>query len=117
MMKSFQTMLAFFALAGAIPAVGAPGAPTGSGHAEKLRIAAAEAKLSEGEVRKVDKAGGKLTIKHGPLENLDMPPMTMAFRVKEAAMLDRVKPGDRIRFLAERVNGVFTITQLEVAAP
>ena len=117
MMKLPQTMLALFALAGAVPAAGAPGAPAGSGAETPGVAAAAAAKLSEGEVRKVDKVGGKLTLKHGPLENLDMPPMTMVFRVREAAMLDQVKSGDRIRFLAERVNGVFTVTQLKVAAP
>lgn len=73
--------------------------------------------LSEGEIRKVDKAAGKLTIKHGPLENLGMPAMTMVFRVKEAATLDQVKPGDRIKFQAEQVNGALTVTRLEVVAP
>ena len=73
--------------------------------------------LSEGEIKKIDKALGKLTIKHGPLENLDMPAMTMVFRVKEAALLDKIKPGDRIRFLAEKVGGALTVTKLEVVTP
>lgn len=73
--------------------------------------------LSEGEVRKVDQASGKLTIKHGPLENLGMPAMTMIFRVKDAAMLEQVKPGDRIKFLAEKINGAITVTTLEVVTP
>ena len=73
--------------------------------------------LSEGEVKKVDKAQGKLTIKHGPLANLDMPAMTMVFRAKNPAMLDQVKPGDRIRFLVEKVNGALTVTRLENVAP
>ena len=71
--------------------------------------------LSSGEVEQVDKAGGKLTIKHGPLVNLDMPGMTMAFRVKDPGMLDRVKSGDRISFLAENLNGALTVTRLELA--
>lgn len=71
------------------------------------------AMLSEGVVKKVDKAQGKLTLKHGPLENLGMPGMTMVFRVQDAGWLDQVKPGDTIRFLADRVNGLFTVTQLE----
>lgn len=70
-------------------------------------------KLSEGLVRKVDKAQGKLTIRHGPLENLGMPAMTMVFRVKDPAWLGQVTPGDNIRFLAEQVNGVYTVTRLE----
>ncbi|MHB1077515.1 copper-binding protein [Thiobacillus sp.] len=73
--------------------------------------------LAEGLVKKVDKAQGKLTLKHGPLENLGMPGMTMVFRVQDANWLDRVKPGDTIRFLADRVNGVFIVTRLEVAKP
>lgn len=73
--------------------------------------------LSEGVVKKVDKAQGKLTIRHGPLENLGMPGMTMVFRVKEANWLDQVKAGNNIRFRAEQVNGVLTVTTLEVVKP
>lgn len=69
--------------------------------------------LSEGEVKKVDKDTGRLTIKHGPLKNLGMPGMTMAFKVQDPAMLDQVKAGDRIRFRVERVDGSITITKLE----
>ena len=75
------------------------------------------AMLSEGVVKKVDKTQGKLTLKHGPLENLDMPGMTMVFRVQDADWLDQVKPGDTIRFRADRVNGAFTVTALEVVRP
>ncbi|NMG45315.1 RND transporter [Aromatoleum toluvorans] len=69
---------------------------------------------TEGTVRKVDKAAGKITIAHGPLENLGMPSMTMAFRAGAPAMLDQVKAGDKIRFVAERVDGAFSVKQLEV---
>jgi Cu/Ag efflux protein CusF len=75
------------------------------------------AMLTEGVVKKVDKAQGKLTIKHGPLENLGMPAMTMVFRVQDAGWLEQVKHGDNVRFLADRVNGVFTVTTLEVVKP
>ncbi len=75
------------------------------------------AMLTEGVVKKVDKAQRRLTIKHGPLENLDMPAMTMVFRVQDVSWLDQVKPGDSIRFLADRVDGVFTVTTLEVVKP
>ena len=77
--------------------------------------AQAPAALSAGEIRKVDKDAGKVTIRHGPLANLDMPPMTMVFRVKERAMLDNVKAGDPIRFRAERVEGTYTVTELQPA--
>ena len=71
------------------------------------------AALSDGEVRKVDKDAKKITIKHGPLANLDMPPMTMVFQVKDPAMLDKVKAGDKVKFVAEKVGGAFTVTQIE----
>lgn len=71
--------------------------------------------MSSGEVRKVDKDAGKVTIKHGPLANLDMPGMTMVFRVKDPAMLDQVKAGDQIHFVAEKVGGALTVTKIEAA--
>ena len=71
--------------------------------------------LSEGVVRKIDKDAGKITIKHGPLVNLDMPAMTMVFRVKDPAMLTQVKEGDAIKFTVEKVGGAFTVTTLESA--
>jgi Cu(I)/Ag(I) efflux system periplasmic protein CusF len=69
--------------------------------------------MAEGEVRRVDKEQRKLTVKHGEIKNLEMPPMTMVFRVKDASLLDHVKAGDKIRFSAEKVEGNFTITQIE----
>jgi Cu/Ag efflux protein CusF len=69
--------------------------------------------LASGEVKKVDKEAGKITIKHGPLANLDMPGMTMVFRVKDASMLDQVKAGDQIKFMAEKVDGALAVTKLE----
>ena len=71
--------------------------------------------LSEGEIRKVDKDAKKVTIKHGPLTNLDMPPMTMVFQVKDPAMLGQVKAGDKVRFTAEKIGGQYTVTTLEPA--
>ncbi len=73
------------------------------------------AKMSEGAIKKVDKAAGKITIAHGPLENLNMPGMTMAFAVKDKAMLDQVKVGDKVHFVADSVNGALTVTKLESA--
>jgi Cu/Ag efflux protein CusF len=68
--------------------------------------------LTEGEVRRIDKAAGKVTLKHGDIKNLDMPGMTMAFRVKDAAMLDAVKVGDKVRFRAEKQGGALVVTDL-----
>jgi Cu/Ag efflux protein CusF len=74
---------------------------------------AAATSLTDGEIRKVDKDAKKLTIRHGPLENLNMPPMTMVFQVKDQSMLDSVKPGDKVRFSADKVGGAYTVTHLE----
>ena len=69
----------------------------------------------DGLVKKVDKAGGKVTLAHGPLENLGMPAMTMVFRVQDKAWLGRMKEGDKIRFVADSVNGTLTIVRFEAA--
>jgi Cu(I)/Ag(I) efflux system protein CusF len=74
----------------------------------------AGAHLADGEVRKVDKDAKKLTIRHGPLPQFDMPtPMTMVYQVKDAALLDQVKPGDKIRFEAEKIGGLFTVIRID----
>ena len=69
--------------------------------------------LSEGEVRRVDKDAKKITLRHGPLSNLDMPAMTMVFQVKDPAMLEQVKAGDKVKFRAEKVGGTFIVTRIE----
>lgn len=74
--------------------------------------ASATREMSHGEIRKVDAAAGKLTIKHGPLENLGMDAMTMVFKVKDPAMLTQVKAGDKIDFVAEDVDGALTVVEL-----
>ena len=79
--------------------------------------AAQGGELSEGEIRKVDKDAAKLTIRHGELKNLDMPPMTMVFRVGDKAMLNRVAVGEKVRFQAEKVDGALTVTALESVKP
>lgn len=71
--------------------------------------------LAEGEIRRIDKDAKKLTIRHGPLLNLDMPPMTMVFQVQDPAMLEQVKVGDKIRFQADKVGGAYTVTRIEPA--
>lgn len=74
--------------------------------------AIANGEMVKGEVVKVDKAAGKLTLKHGPIKKLDMDGMTMVFRVADSAMLDKVKAGDKIEFEADRVNGAITVTKI-----
>lgn len=69
----------------------------------------------EGEIRKIDKSAAKITIKHGPMAKLDMPAMTMVFQVKDKALLDVVKAGDKVRFDAERSGGAYIVTEIETA--
>ena len=71
------------------------------------------AQFAEGEVRKVDKETGKITLRHGPIANLEMPAMSMVFQVKDPAFLDQVKAGDKVRFQAEKVGSQYTVTHIE----
>lgn len=82
-------------------------------HAQAASGAVAVATMSDGEVRKIDKTQAKVTLKHGPIANLDMPPMTMVFKVADPKMLDKLSDGDKVRFTADRVNGTITVTTIE----
>lgn len=75
---------------------------------------AGAAAMTDGEIRKVDKEARKLTIKHGAITNLDMPGMTMVFQVKDPAVLDKLKAGDKIRFRAEMIGGHVVVTDLQM---
>ena len=75
--------------------------------------ATATASLTQGEVRKIDKEAKKLTLRHGPIQNLEMPAMTMVFRVRDPAVLDRVKVGDNVQFAAEKIDDAITVTRIE----
>lgn len=71
------------------------------------------ASLSEGEIRKIDKDGKKITIKHGEIKNLDMPPMTMVFQVKDVALLDKFQSGDKVKFRAEKTDTGFVVIDIQ----
>lgn len=81
--------------------------------AAPLRTPSTSADMADGEVRKVDKENKKMTIRHGEIKNLDMPPMSMVFQVRDPALLDKIKPGDKIRFSAEKLEGAFVVTGIE----
>ena len=86
------------------------------GHGMAMQATAStEMQMVDGVVKKVDKSAGKVTLSHGPLTNLSMPAMTMVFRVKDANWLDQMKAGDKIRFMADNVNGAVTIVHFEPA--
>jgi Cu(I)/Ag(I) efflux system protein CusF len=88
--------------------------PKPEDHAAHHPAAAASAvEMADGEVRRVDKGANKLTIKHGEIKNLDMPPMTMVFQVKDGALLDKVTAGDKIRFVAEKSASGYIVTAIE----
>lgn len=70
--------------------------------------------MTAGEIRKVDKDNKKITIKHGEIKNLDMPGMTMVFRVNDPMLLDTVKAGDKVRFRAEKAGGTFVVTDIQI---
>ena len=69
--------------------------------------------MADGEVRKVDKGNKKITLKHGEIKALDMPPMTMVFQVNDAALLDKVKPGDKVQFNVVKDGSKLTVTELK----
>src|SRR4051794_27480847 len=71
--------------------------------------------FTEGEVRNVDPAGKKITLKHGEIKNLGMPPMAMVFEVKDARLLDKVKAGDKVRFKAVHDAGKYVVVDLQAA--
>jgi Cu/Ag efflux protein CusF len=80
-----------------------------------VSAASAQAGMASGEVKKIDEAAGKITLKHGPIKNLDMQEdgMTMVFRVQDPAMLKQVKVGDKVQFEAERATAGITITKIQ----
>ena len=84
------------------PAAGATGGAT-----------AGAADMTDAEVRKIDVEAGKLTLKHADIKSLDMPAMTMVFVVKDKAMLDKLKAGDKVKFKAINDAGKFTVTEIQ----
>ena len=93
-----------------------PLAHADSGHQKKAASEASQpAPMADGEIRRIDKDAKKITIKHGPLESLDMPAMTMVFQVRDLAMLERVKVGDKVKFQAEKIGGGFAVVKIEPA--
>jgi Cu(I)/Ag(I) efflux system protein CusF len=78
---------------------------------------AAEPTPAEGEVRRINSAGQEITLKHGEIKNLDMPPMTMVFKVTDPTQLAKLKAGDKVRFTADQINGTYTVLSIEPVKP
>ena len=110
-MKTGHRFLAVAALAWGAALVPGPAAFADS-HTPKAAGTAPASDYAEGEVRRIDKEAGKITLRHGPIANLDMTAMSMVFRVSDPAMLDRVKAGDKVRFKADKIQGALTITEI-----
>jgi Cu/Ag efflux protein CusF len=111
-MKSHKPVIALLtALAFSVPAHAQPSSTAPATTAS----AVAPTEFTNAEVRKVDKAGRKVTLKHEEIRNLGMPPMAMVFEVKDAALLDRVKAGDKVRFKAIWQGGKYFLTEIQPA--
>ena len=109
-MKTFRSML-FVALLAATSASSAQTTAPAQGAAAKPSQAMTD--MVAGEVRKVDKDARKITLRHGEIKQLDMPAMSMVFQVKDPALLDKVKVGDKVKFKAESAGGAMTLTEIE----
>ncbi len=113
MNKLFVSALILAGFLAAVPATALAAAESVA--SQPVASPGASSDMSEGEVRKIDKDLGKLTIKHGPIKNLDMPSMTMVFGVKDKALLDKVKAGDKVQFKAMADNGKLFVTEIGAA--
>jgi Cu(I)/Ag(I) efflux system periplasmic protein CusF len=111
--KSFILISALFLGATPVFAASHAGAPMAKDEAKKTMPMAASADMADGEVRKVDKENKKITLKHGVIKSLDMPSMTMVFGIKDAAMLDNLKAGDKVKFKAEQAGSAIVVTEIK----
>ncbi len=106
-MKPVLAILALASLAGA-------GQAAAQSAAAPTAASAPAADMASGEVRKVYTDTAKILLKHGEIKSLDMPPMTMVFNLKDKAMADRLKAGDKVRFRAAQLGGEYTVTEIQV---
>jgi Cu/Ag efflux protein CusF len=86
-----------------------------SHHPTATASPAPQAELSEGEITRWDPRTLRVTLKHGEIKNLEMPPMTMVFRVADAGVVGDLKPGDKVRFRAEQISGAYHVQRIEKA--
>lgn len=111
-MKAFRFVLPIVLLVATSASLAQTAAPAQGTAAEPAQ---AMSDMVDGEVRKVDKDARKITLRHGEIKQLDMPAMTMVFQVKDSAMLDKVKAGDKVKFKAENAGGALTVTEIKAA--
>jgi Cu(I)/Ag(I) efflux system periplasmic protein CusF len=111
-MKSFHRILAITAMALGL-GLPTPGFAQAVADPAKAAPAQPASPLSEGEIRRLDPETGKLTIRHGEIRNLDMPPMTMVFTARDKSQLAGLKVGDRIRFVALKEGGQYLADEIQ----
>lgn len=117
-MKNIKTLVVIASLitaATAAQAAGNAAAPMATAPAAAAAAIKTDLPMVDGEIRKIDMESKKITIKHGEIKNLDMPGMTMVFQVKDPAMLDKIKTGDKVKFSAEKSNGAIVVTDIQPA--
>jgi Cu(I)/Ag(I) efflux system periplasmic protein CusF len=111
--KSIITVSALLLATTSVFAASHAGAPMAKDPVKSGAAPSVASDMADAEVRKVDKETKKITLKHGVIKNLDMPGMTMVFAVKDAAMLDNLKAGDKIKFKAEQAGSAITVTEIQ----
>ncbi|MFZ6770858.1 copper-binding protein [Undibacterium sp. Di26W] len=118
-MKSLKTMMLAAVLCLNLPLVNANAkAPdyantTNPAGQDNTAAASTLTDATDGEIIKIDKSSNKVSIKHGPIKNLDMPGMTMVFRIKEPTMLDTLETGNKVKFRAEKANGALYVVDIQ----
>ena len=114
-MKKTLTLIALTLVVGATYAQSTASEKTPVADRPTPAISPLSKDMADAEVRKVDKEAKKVTLKHGPIKNLDMPGMTMVFQVRDAALLEKLVAGEKIKFSAEQLQGAFVVTAVEKA--
>lgn len=112
-MTRFSILIAALATGAALGAPIAANAGNKEQATAPVVLAAAATAVAEGEVKRVDKGSGTVTLKHGPIPSIDMPAMTMGYRAKDKSMAEQLKPGDKIKFELGNVGGVYTLIRVE----
>ncbi len=113
-MKSMKTMTLTAVFCLGLPLANAYADNASPAGQDNAVTASTMADATDGEVIKIDKSINKVSIKHGPIKNLDMPGMTMVFRIKEPSMLDKLEPGNKVKFRAEKANGAIYVVDIQV---
>lgn len=113
--RSLRSLLACASLLASAAALAADHAATHAAHQAASAAQPAAADLTDAEVRRIDIANKKITLRHGEIKSISMPAMTMIFQVRDPALLDKVKVGDKVRIAVEKANGALVITQMQAA--